>query len=57
MVTRKELEEVLKKLEGTIKYNELDKYDVSNSRRYVYDVDGVVERLLLARDTIKKLLG
>lgn len=57
MVTRKELESVLKEIEDTIKYNKLDKYDTSDSMREVYDVDGVVNRLLLARDTIKKLLG
>lgn len=55
-MTKEELRKVLKEIESTISYNKLDEYDTSNSLRDVYDVDGVVCKLLLARDTIKKLV-
>ena len=55
-MTKEELRKVLEEIESTISYNNLDKYDTADSGRYVYDVDGVVIRLLLARDTLKKLL-
>ena len=51
-----ELKKVLEELESTISYNRLEDYDVSDSLREVYDVDGVVRAVLLARDTIKKIV-
>ena len=51
-----ELKKVLEELNSCISYNRLEEYDVSDSRREVYDVDHVVKCVLLARDAIKKIV-
>ena len=55
-MNRADLEKVLNEIESNISYNNLDKYSTSDSQREVYDVDGVVLSLLLARNTIKTVL-
>lgn len=55
-MNRADLEKILNDIEGTIRYNSLDEYDLSDSSREVYDVDGVVKALLLARNTLKTVL-
>ena len=55
-MNKQELKELLKELNSCISYNRLEKYDVSDSGREVYDVDHVVKCVLLARDAIKKIV-
>ena len=55
-MNKQELKELLKELNRCISFNGLEKYDVSDSRREVEDVDYVVKCVLLARDAIKKIV-
>ena len=53
---KEHLKKVLEELNKTIRYNRLDKYDVSDSLREVNDIDSVVKAVLLARDAITEIV-